>query len=70
MRWVVELRTNDGGRVSIVLEHWGSGLDNALRRWVLIDGYWECPDTGDFADESHFAGVTFFNPAHPLPGMR
>jgi hypothetical protein len=70
MRWVVELRTNDGGRVSIVLEHWGSGLDYALRRWVLVDGYWECPDTGDFADESRLAGVRFFNPAHPLPGMR
>jgi hypothetical protein len=70
MRWVVELRTNDGGRVSIVLEHWGSGLDYALRRWVLIDGCWECPDTGDVADESRLAGVRFFSPPPPLPGMR
>jgi hypothetical protein len=70
MRQIVELRTNDGDRVSIVLEHWGSGLDYALRRWVLLDGYWECTDTGEFADESRLVGVKIFNAPHSLPGMR
>ncbi|MFZ1119223.1 MAG: hypothetical protein WAN81_03250 [Candidatus Binataceae bacterium] len=70
MRQIIELRTKDGGRVSIVLEHWGSGLDYALRRWVLIDGYWKCTDTGDIADECRLAGVKIFNPSHPLPGLR
>ncbi len=70
MRQIVELRMNDGSKISIVLENWGSGLDYALRRWVLVDGYWECLDTGDFADESRLAGFKFFDVPHRLPGMR
>jgi hypothetical protein len=70
MRQVVELRINDGSKLSIILENWGSGLDYARRRWVLVDGYWECLDTGDFADESRLAGVTFFDVPSRLPGMR
>ena len=47
MRRTVRLRTSEGHRVCIALEHWGSGLDDTLRRWTLADGYWECMDTGD-----------------------
>ena len=46
MGQTVKLRTSEGGRVRIVLENWGSGLDHLRRRWVRTDGYWECMDTG------------------------
>jgi hypothetical protein len=70
MRQILELRLKDGDRVSIVLDNWGSGLDFALRRWVLIDGRWECLDTGDIAEESHPAGLKVFSLPPPLPGIR
>ena len=70
MRQIVELRMKTGGRISIILENWGSGLDDALRRWVLMDGCWKCIDTGDLAEDSRLAGVKVFNPAPTLPGMR
>jgi transposase-like protein len=43
---IVRLRTSEGGRVRIVLENWGCGLDHLRRRWVRADGYWECMDPG------------------------
>ena len=39
MGQTVKLRTSEGGRVRIVLENWGSGLDHLRRRWVRTDGY-------------------------------
>ena len=70
MRQIVELRSKGGGRISIVLDNWGSGLDYALRRWVLIDGCWRCTDTGDLAEESRLAGLRMFGVPAPLPGLR
>lgn len=48
----VKLLTNDGSTVRIFLEHWGSGLDHILRRWVLGEEYWECVDSREIAQES------------------
>jgi hypothetical protein len=70
MRQIVELRSKGGGWVSIVLDNWGSGLDYALRRWVLVDGYWQCVDTGDVADEARLSGFRIFSVPAPLPGLR
>ncbi len=70
MRQIVELRTKDGGKVSIVLDHWGSGLDDAMRRWVLVDGYWRCTDNGDLAEEARLSGLKVFNASPPLLGLR
>jgi len=70
MRQIVELQTNTGCKVSIVLEHWGSGLDDLLRRWVLVDGYWKCTDTGVSAEESRLSGIQVFHTPHPLLGVR
>jgi hypothetical protein len=38
-----------GNQVSIVLEHWGSGRDQTMRRWTLADGYWQCMDSREIA---------------------
>ena len=48
----VELQTSDGNIVSIVLENWGSGLDQILRRWTLQERYWQCMDSREIAQES------------------
>jgi len=69
MRQIVELRLKEG-TISIVLDNWGSGLDYAMRRWVLIDGYWQCTDTGDFAEEARLAGLRVFSAPAPVPGLR
>jgi Flp pilus assembly pilin Flp len=47
----VELETSGGNKVSIVLENWGSGLDQMLRRWTLEDSYWLCKDSAEIALE-------------------
>jgi hypothetical protein len=51
MKRVKVLEITEGGRIEISLEHWGSGLDFILRRWVLVDGSWTCVDTGEIARE-------------------
>jgi Flp pilus assembly pilin Flp len=65
MRPVVKLRTSEGDSVRIVLENWGSGLDHLLRRWVLVDGYWECMDTGRLAQESCLREVKTYSAPDP-----
>ena len=70
MRQIVELQTSVGCRVSIVLDHWGSGLDDLMRRWVLVDGCWKCTDGGDFAEECRSGGVKVFRTPHPVLGIR
>ena len=52
MKRTVELQTNEGNKVCIVLENWGSGLDQMLRRWTLVDSYWLCIDSAEIARES------------------
>ena len=64
MKRTVRLRTSEGLKVCIALEHWGSGLDHTLRRWTLADGYWECMDTGELAEESGLSGLKIFG----MPG--
>ncbi len=66
MRRTVRLRTSEGLRVCIALEHWGSGLDDTLRRWTLADGYWECVDTGELAEESGLSGLKIWNAWNPV----
>ena len=51
MRRVLILESTDGGRIKISLEHWGSGVDLLVRRWVLVDGSWVCVDSGEIARE-------------------
>jgi Flp pilus assembly pilin Flp len=49
-------------------ENWGTGLDHALRRLVLVHGCWECMDTGELAEESRLRGVKVFSaPPAVLP---
>jgi hypothetical protein len=65
---IVRLRTSEGGRVRIVLENWGCGLDHLRRRWVRADGYWECMDTGRRrAEESRSSGTKVFSDPNPAP---
>ena len=58
------------GRVSIVLEHWGSGSDYALRRLGAARRLLGVHRHGEFVDESRLVGVKIFNAPHSLPGMR
>ena len=66
MRRTIRLRTSEGHKLRIALEHWGSGLDRTLRRWTLADGYWECMDTGELAEEAGLSRLMFFNGWSPL----
>jgi hypothetical protein len=56
MRRTLKLRTNEGNKVSIVLQHWGSGMDGTMRRWTLEDGYWHCMDSTEIAQKSRSRG--------------
>ena len=56
MKRTVKLRTSEGNKVRIVLENWGSGMDQIMRRWTLGDGYWQCMDSGEIAQESRSGG--------------
>jgi hypothetical protein len=56
MKRTVKLSTNEGNKVNIVLEHWGSGMDRTMRRWTLADGYWHCMDSGEIAQKSRSGG--------------
>jgi hypothetical protein len=49
-----------------VLENWGSGLDDLLRRWTFEDSCWTCVDTGDVAQESGLAGLQVFSGRNPV----
>ena len=57
MKRTVKLRTSEGNEVRIVLDHWGSGLDHAFRRWTLRDGCWECLDSGEIAQDAGAPGL-------------
>ena len=66
MKQTVRLRTSDGLETRVVLENWGSGLDNLMRRWTFADGCWQCVDTGDLAEESDLAGLQVFSGRNPV----
>jgi len=57
VRQIVELQTPTGTRFSIALDNWGSGLDVLMRRWILVDGHWECADSRECAEGSGRSGV-------------
>jgi hypothetical protein len=52
MRRTLKLRTDEGKDFRIILDNWGSGLDQSMRRWILQDGLWQCTDSGALAEES------------------
>jgi|SRR5580658_7493357 Flp pilus assembly pilin Flp len=66
MKRTVRLRTSEGHKLRIALDNWGSGLDHTLRRWTLADGYWECMDTGELAEECGLSGLMAFSDWSPL----
>ena len=66
MKRTVRLRTSEGHKLRITLGHWGSGLDHTLRRWTLADGYWECMDTGELAEESGLSGLKILSAWNPV----
>jgi hypothetical protein len=66
MKQIVTLRTSGECIVRIVLDNWGSGLDQILRRWTLEGGCWRCTDTGELAEESTLTGVQVFNGKNPV----
>jgi hypothetical protein len=65
MKRTVKLQTSEGNRVRIVLENWGSGIDGTMRRWTLGDGYWQCMDSGEIAQEFSSGGPKVFGDRNP-----
>ena len=68
MKQTVKLRTSEGESVLVVLENWGSGLDDLLRRWTLEEDYWLCTDTGELAQKSGWLGLQIRSGRNP--GLR
>jgi hypothetical protein len=52
MKEIVTLKTGNGSRVRIVLDHRDSGLDEVLRRWTFENPYWRCKETGELGEQS------------------
>jgi hypothetical protein len=65
MKRTVKLQTSEGDKVRIVLENWGSGTDGTMRRWTLGDGYWQCMDSGEIAEEFGSGGPKVFDDRNP-----
>jgi len=72
MKRTVKLQTSEGNEVRVVLENWGSGLDRIMRRWTFEDGYWQCMDSREIAQESQWGGLVADEPRaqEEIPGMR
>ena len=68
MKQTVKLRTSEGESVLVVLENWGSGLDDLLRRWTLEEDCWLCTDTGELAQKSGWLGLQIRSGRNP--GLR
>jgi hypothetical protein len=66
MQRTLKLQTDQGDRIRIVLENWGSGLDEASRRWTKEGASWLCVDSGQLAQKAGMAGLKFFETAAPL----
>ena len=60
MQRTLKLQTDQGDRIRIVLENWGSGLDEAKRRWTMEGAFWLCVDSGQLAQNARTAGLKFF----------
>lgn len=65
MKRKIKLWTSAGRRLRIVLENWGSGVDNTHRRWTLGDGYWECMDSGEVAQKTRSSGPEALDSGNP-----
>jgi hypothetical protein len=66
MQRTLKLETDQGDRIRIVLENWGSGLDEASRRWTMEGAFWVCVDSGQLAQKAGMAGLKFFGNGAPL----
>ena len=64
MQRTLKLQTEQGDRIRIVLENWGSGLDEARRRWTMEGGSWLCVDSGQLA-HTGTTGLKFFETGTP-----
>jgi len=51
MKRILILESTVGGQTEIQLENWGAGSDFLQRRWILLDRYWLCVDSGEMAVE-------------------
>jgi hypothetical protein len=65
MKQTVKLRTSEGETVCVVLDNWGSGLDDLRRRWTLVEDCWLCTDTGELAQKSGGLGLQVLNGRNP-----
>lgn len=70
MKRIVKLRTSEGSKVRIFLENWGSGMDQTRRRWTLEDGYWQCLDSRETAQESGLGRLKVFGARSPVSQLR
>ena len=66
MQRTLKLQTDQGDRIRIVLENWGSGLDDAKRRWTMEGAFWLCVDSGQLAQNAGMTGLKFFETETPL----
>ena len=66
MQRTLKLQTDQGDRIRIVLENWGSGLDDAKRRWTMEGAFWLCVDSGQLAQNAGMTGLKFFGTGTPL----
>lgn len=67
MQRTLKLQTDQGDHIRIVLENWGSGLDEARRRWTMEGDFWLCVDSGQLAHQAGMPGPKFFKTGAPLP---
>jgi hypothetical protein len=65
MERTAKLRTSEGNKIRIVLENC-SGMDRAMRRRTWGDGYWQCMDSGEIAQESRWGKSEGFAARNPV----
>ena len=66
MKRILKLQTSDGNKVRIILDNWGSGMDQTMRRWTLGDGYWQCMDSAEIAQESRWGRPKVLGARNPV----
>ena len=65
MNKFVRLHTSNGDEVRVALEHWGAGVDQAFRRWVLREDRWHCLETGETAQKARRLRLKIFGSSRP-----
>ncbi len=48
----ITLKTADGNRMPLVLDHFSAGVDPIFRRWIREPDGWQCVETGEIAHET------------------